>query len=775
MNKKRLSVVMAGAMLASSVAPVLAVQKNGETLNEKGANDAGWNNLVVKNTPSADDNVYTLNTTDEKTYEVNGSNRGELVRQLRNLLTSKVYSDVASNYVDGSKVDLDPSKSTKNPANCNFKNKSAYVIYVQNVKNGDIKTFDDPSENGAQGIKAMEDYINGLNENYVVRVIDRGSVLYKGNTYKLTQEESKAEEAKKFTAQDLKDLAAETDLENDFPAINSFELNKDGSLTVTTRTATDELNCKTLTIKVDDDKVDFTKPLNKDGGEIDGRTWESNWDDLAGFKAEMKTTTVKKGRIIDANLLATVKISNVDNKEVVKLSDLYDGLLLTDKGYELLNTLKEYKAADATGIGGVTIDSQYVGDAKTLKLGNVSEAAVVNSKNGVFTFDIVLETYAKGSNGNRDTLLNKHLITVSSNKKGQLELFQKWMANRKPQVEELVGANRFETAVKVAKENASIKDVARNGNIVLVNGESLVDGLAAAPLAASVWNKNYSQNAPMKEQRVAPILLTRTDSLPKETKDYIRELIGQQQVQHLDKVTVYLVGGEAVISNGLERELRDLGLRVVRAGGANREETSLAVANVMKKDAKANFDNAFVVGAEGESDAMSIASVAAEKKQPIIVESYKGLSEKAINELNGWKNDVNTPDVTIVGGYSVVSKETEKALESAKISVDRVHGKNRQDTNAEVISRYAHNNLHQVVVSKDGKGNNSQLIDALTATSLAVKHHAPIVLGTNSLSYAQTNAIEKRASRTGVYVYQVGGNSNKTVLRQLAERVGLAK
>ncbi len=49
MNKKRLSVVMAGAMLATSVAPVLAAES----------------------------------------YEVNGSNRGTLVKKLRELLQSK--------------------------------------------------------------------------------------------------------------------------------------------------------------------------------------------------------------------------------------------------------------------------------------------------------------------------------------------------------------------------------------------------------------------------------------------------------------------------------------------------------------------------------------------------------------------------------------------------------------------------------------------------------------------------------------------------------------
>ena len=352
------------------------------------------------------------------------------------------------------------------------------------------------------------------------------------------------------------------------------------------------------------------------------------------------------------------------------------------------------------------------------------------------------------------------------------------MVDAKAQVEVLAGDNRYETAVKVAKENADIDSVARNGNIVLVNGNALVDGLAAAPLAASVWNKDYSQNKPMSEQKVAPILLTGSDELPKATKEYIRELIGRQQVQHLDKVTVYLVGGTTVLSRNLEHQLEDLGLRVVRAGGANREETSLKVAEVMRKDGKgADFSNAFLVGANSEADAMSIASVAAEKKQPIIVESNHGLSEDAIDSLKDWKNE-NSNDkksVTIIGGESVVSKATEETLKAEKISVDRVFGSNRQKTNAEVINRFAHSGLKQIVISKDGQNNKSELIDALTATSLAVKHNAPIVLGTNKLANEQINAIEKKAQRTGIYVYQVGHGVSRDVLKTIAERVGLAK
>ena len=469
------------------------------------------------------------------------------------------------------------------------------------------------------------------------------------------------------------------------------------------------------------------------------------------FKKD-ETKKVEKGTDIPSELLATIKISDVDKVVNFELPELYDGLLLTEKGQELLDASKLCQSDAADGL-------------------EISNAAINEVKNGIFCLEITFR-----NNNASLHKFEKTLVKVTSNNKEQLALFRKWMVDAKAQVEVLAGSNRYETAVKVAKENASIKNVAKNGNIVLVNGEALVDGLAAAPLAAAVWNKNYTSGDPLDKQRVAPILLTESDSLPKATKEYMKELVKEQKVGQLNKVTVYLVGGTTVLSKNLENQLEDLGLRVVRAGGANREETSLKVAEVMQKDTKADLSNVFVVGAEGEADAMSIASVAADKKQPIIVESKKGLSEDAIDSLKDWKNSpASTTSVTIIGGETVVSKATEESLKTENVKVDRLGGSNRQATNAEIIDKFAKNGLNRMVISKDGQHNKKDLVDALTATSLAVKHHSPIVLGTNKLSVAQINALEKKADRNGIYVYQVGHGVARNVLKTIATRVGLAK
>ena len=752
MNKKRLSVVMAGAMLASSVAPVLAATG----LHENGQ----WDHAE----------------TTGKKYTVNGANRGILVRDLRNLLKGHVYADEFSNYyLNSNELDSD-GKLTSSAQS--VAGTSVYAVRIISGSSTGAWMYDVTSA----GIKALETALNNAKDGDVVEVLDRGHVVKNNKYYIHAQEDITISDATEvYTAKTLKEdyLAFanlnDTQKKANFPAIESMDYDAENNkLTVYTRAASDEVALKTIVLDTTKDRLKFDRPVDTNGDSLAGRTWNKPWNDLTGFEVVKSTAKIAKGEVIDGKTLAKVTVSDVDSEVVVKLSDLYDGLFLTDKGQELLAALKEFK------------------ENGVLKEGTVA-TSIEDAKNGIFTFGIEFKTYSAKKEGTRDKLIEKNLVTVSSNDKEQLELFRGWMENRTPLVDVLAGNTRYETAVKVAKENAHIKDVAKNGNIVLVNGDALVDGLAAAPLAAAAWNKNHGPNAngaPLDEQRVAPILLTESNSLPKATKEYIKELIAEQKVGQLNKVTVYLVGGEAVISKSLENQLKEYGLRVVRAGGANREETSLKVAEVILKDGlEANVDvaNPFIVGANGEADAMSIAPVAAgaakakvnKRIRPIIVESPKGLSENALDTLKDWKNnkyDTKAISATIVGGKSVVSEATEEMLKDANVIVDRVEGSNRQATNAAVIDRYYKaDSVKKIVVSKDGVARKDDLIDALTATSLAVKDNAPIVLGTNKLSEVQINALEKKATQTGLYVYQIGHGVARDVLKTIAERVGLAK
>ena len=241
----------------------------------------------------------------------------------------------------------------------------------------------------------------------------------------------------------------------------------------------------------------------------------------------------------------------------------------------------------------------------------------------------------------------------------------------------IAGNNRYETAINVAKRQGLTmldKDATVN-NIVLVNGKSLVDGLAAAPLAANLGAYQANKGGSVDVKKSSPLLLTETDSLPKATKDYLVELTNEIAPKDLKKVKINLVGGESVLSKSLVDELKGMGFTVERFGGENREETSLEVARELVSSG--NDGRIFVVGANGEADAMSIASIASQKtyQTPILVAKAGGMSKDAVKFI---KNNYNAKidNVVVIGGESVVSKEEYDKLDSVvENKVDRISGK----------------------------------------------------------------------------------------------------
>ena len=650
MNKKRLSVVMAGAMLASSVAPVLAAEE-------------------------------------VKSYEVSSNDLGLLTAKLREVMESKKFHTTDKNK--------------------DLAGKSIYKL-----------------TKGLNPVDVTLENVKTLNVGDTITLWDQGHrVDDKGNYFSTTTE--KTEVAKKWSETDLYNAASKilADMKkssND----RTYKVIKDAKYDSTKRILDVELYTgAVLTFKVGDDRVNFIAPIDKDGYELENK--DANAQLVVGFKK----LVYEKGpdQDIDATKIAEIKI--VEGGNAYKVEDLYDGLMLTTKGHELLSIMKE--AGDKVWMYDDNTSSYvpYTGELK--------------ADHGVYRFHI--ETI--------DAFGKKSVYKVTGTDENAAETLAKWLVNKDPKVDLLAGDNRYETAVTIAKDVANIKSVINNKEIVLVNGDSLVDGLAAAPLAA-----NYGVHT--------PILLTESNKLPAATKEYLKELISQVPVGKLNEVNIKIVGGTSVVSKAVEKELKGYGFDVDRFGGANREETSLLVAEEIGEG-----KDTFVVGAEGEADAMSIAAYAASQKQPIVVAKKGGISEEALETLEDVK-------VTVIGGESVVSANEYKEIKAVAEAVTRVSGSNRQATNAEIIARYYTNNFagaaKNVVVAKDGQKNKSELIDALAATTLASENNAPIVLATNKLSNAQINALELNASSANA-VYQVGHGVARDIVKTIATRLGVIK
>lgn len=709
MNKKILSTVMAGTMLATSVAPALA---------------------------------YEINSTEVKEFKVSKIKKDDFTNNMLKIMEDRIVKDSGGS-VYGIRKDGDSDDKV--------------VFFSPNVNvsidGKPILTEEEKLEHARQPIK------NLITDNDKLEIIDRGHTIkdyeyyhyYQNDEYQTRQytEELLNAEAESYKNDQNRDL--------NYPLVKSMSYNN-GVLTIILT------NNKEIKLTKNDSDIEPTIALDENGNEItdinnfdhfetrilNSKKYLFNTREIENFKKYFddnkdKFDYIKSFEKDNFNVYIELKDNyTFNNAQKLKIGISsrnfpdFNKPVFADKSKSKIIGFKDYETRMFKGQKGDQIDGKVVA-----RIEFSEDKDAITDLSDIFNdkdlFPPKPERPEKPDNGGGSHIVIPPIKPVV-----------------KP-VETIAGSDRYNTAVEVAEQIAPAKEIAENGSVVLVNGNSLVDGLAAAPLAATL-----SKTGKVKS---APILLTKADKLTSSTKEYIEELVSKKTSS--SKLKVYIVGGEAVVSKNIEKELNDLGVEVVRANGKDREATSLEVANLISK--KSSISNAFVVGANGEADAMSIASVAASKKQPIIVSKNSGLSKEAINKISSYD-----AYATIVGGEKVVSKAEEKALKDANISTDRLAGSNRQATNAKVINRYS-SDIDKVLISKDGQNKKDELVDALTATSLAVKYNAPIVLATDKISDGQVKAIKDNASLKGISISQIGYGVSSKVIDTISEVVGLIK
>ena len=359
----------------------------------------------------------------------------------------------------------------------------------------------------------------------------------------------------------------------------------------------------------------------------------------------------------------------------------------------------------------------------------------------------VVEVYADfKSNDSQVSLTNMAKFDVHPNIAGNEVIFnahKKILDNldkeeNKIEVKELDGNDRYETAIKVSQERFNNGEAS---SVILVGKDAVVDGLAAAPLAVS---------------EEAPILFADFNSLNDETKQEIIRVLGQ----NFNQKTVYIVGGESKISKNVELMLAQTGVKVERLHGENRYMTSIEVA----KKLNSNSEKAFVVGGNGEVDAMSISAKAAELKAPIVVVEKDKLNEEA-------KALLENKEIYIIGGDSCVSEAVKLELDKLDLnkSSERVAGLDRKETNAKVISKfYESEDVLELFVAKDGYvGGKDKLVDALAAAPLAATKLSPILLTTDGLNELQQGSVEELNNVEKVT--QVGNGITKNTIELIID------
>jgi len=239
-------------------------------------------------------------------------------------------------------------------------------------------------------------------------------------------------------------------------------------------------------------------------------------------------------------------------------------------------------------------------------------------------------------------------------------------------------------------------------NVILVNGYGYADAVSATPLA---------------KQLNAPILLTKGVTLESEVLTTIEKLGASK---------IYIVGGTGVVSFAIEGALKTK-YGVERIAGTTDTTRMGTNAEVAKKVIELSGEKTamLVNGQDGYADALSVASIAAQKGYPVLFGSSKTVAAVVKDVIS--KNDIKT--ILAVGGEGVLPQTVVDSVSGSKITKAE-DSKNRFSTNLAVLKYFKENgglDFSNVYVAAGGAAP-THFADALVASAAAAKTGSPLVL-----------------------------------------------
>lgn len=780
--KKQIAVLMAAATAVTTVAPALASAADVNTYDAS----VSEINAKIKNALNErykDKNADGINASNANTVDDYLNSRYAVVVTFGNAVTDADGNGLkpfADTIYAGSKVE-----NALKAADSDFDiNSNTFV-----VKNA----------NKLQGLIESRVIGNSTNEVVKVAIVDKG-IKDGAAVETLTDKHYVVGKANDDETQISLNDAANTLLANfkgdktyvDQLKINGNNISKGGSLPggdVTKIELTLESG-KEYTLEANDKAFNFDKPLDKNGNKLTlGNDVAQNvYDQVESFE-NIENKDGKSDTIVlpvgdtDVYTIQDVQASTIELGKIFTTKEGY-----TDRGADFVNGIIDarnyknkslefnyngvnYTLASSTG----ALNSESFKGKDLSKLDEVRGVTDIAFKDGTSIPAPIIEKSGDGyvlrynvrvvPSSDKDvtpTILQfvvrgdsqKDLATVLADLNGENTVVSGHFTR-------LEGADRYSTAIEVSKEKFDPQEAS---TVVIVGGEALMDGLSAVPLA-SVKN--------------APILLSHPKSgLNDATLNEI-----SRACKGLNRKTVYVVGGENSVPEKAVKQLEDkFGAVVMRVSGSDRYDTSLEVAKRLGYDSNIN-DTVYLAGGEGAADAMSISPVAADvdKNQvsPVLVVPKDSVKRSTRDFIaNNFENGY------IIGGESTVSSNVYRDINNAKdstgkkaISLNRVAGSDRYDTNVQIIKQFysADDSKIQVNGAIFTSGDTKFLVDAQTAGPLAASKKAPIVLAGSKLTNDQVDLLKDNGllSDINTNVYQIGGVVSSDVMSVVVDKLGL--
>ncbi|WP_294180730.1 cell wall-binding repeat-containing protein [uncultured Clostridium sp.] len=228
----------------------------------------------------------------------------------------------------------------------------------------------------------------------------------------------------------------------------------------------------------------------------------------------------------------------------------------------------------------------------------------------------------------------------------------------------------------------------------------------------------------------APIILTESNLLSSDA---------QAALNALKPKKIYIIGGNTSISQNIRDNLKGKYI-LTELKGNNRYETNKAVADELVKSG-IYASNVLVVGGEGFSDALSVASIAAAKGR-ILLLANNNSNQPAIDFIKA-----NNSKAIVVGTTNVISNDIYNAMGATSMING---GTDRFDTNLKVLKIFRDDLKYDKVyiASASATAPDNMYADALVASAAAGKYSAPLVLidkdpsGSDNNLNATDNAID---------------------------------
>ena len=221
-------------------------------------------------------------------------------------------------------------------------------------------------------------------------------------------------------------------------------------------------------------------------------------------------------------------------------------------------------------------------------------------------------------------------------------------------VTRIAGPNRYATAAQLSRS----AHPGGAASVMVATGLNFPDALAGSAAAGHLG---------------MPVLLVTKDSIPAVTATELNEL---------NPDTIFVLGGEVVISESVRSQLEDYASTGVaeRLAGANRYATAVEISTKWYSPGVAA---AFVANGEGFADALAGAPAAALRESPLLLVSRNSLPAVTADELDR----LNPARIYVLGGTSVVSASVATQLGTYG-PVTRLAGANRFATAAAITSAF---------------------------------------------------------------------------------------